>query len=73
MPLHRAPYLVVAKDRGQSLRFYRPAHIRLDSEALHRFLKVSGYEETPVWNSSFGPGGSKYAIHVFISFLSQLM
>lgn len=62
-----APYVVVAKDRGRTLRFYRAANIRLDPDAFHRFLETKGYDETPVWSSSLAPGGSKCALLLFSS------
>ncbi|EJD01361.1 uncharacterized protein FOMMEDRAFT_126226 [Fomitiporia mediterranea MF3/22] len=55
----RGPFLVVAKDRGQTLRFYRPGQIRLQGEILHEFLKVDAWEQTEPWRSPFGPGGSR--------------
>ena len=59
---HRAPYLVVLKDRGQTLRFYRPGNIRLDPEILRKFLQQDAWEQTQPWSSSFGPGGRKCAL-----------
>lgn len=67
----RAPYLVVVKDRGQSIRFYRPAHIKLNPQSLHRFLKVEGYNETPLWTSAYGPGGSRYTL--FFTFSLRML
>ncbi|PAV21035.1 hypothetical protein PNOK_0366200 [Pyrrhoderma noxium] len=55
----RAPFLVVLKDRGQTLRFYRPGQIRLQGEVLHEFLKREAWEQTPPWRSAFGPGGDR--------------
>lgn len=57
--LYRAPYLVVLKDRGKTLRFYRPRHLRLQEDALLEFLKTDGWKATPPWSSSYAPGGSK--------------
>lgn len=57
--LYRAPYLVVLKDRGKTLRFYRPRNLRLNEDALREFLKVDGWKATPPWSSSYAPGGSK--------------
>jgi len=55
----RAPYLVVLKDRGQTLRFYRPGTIRLQGEILREFLKQDAWETTAPWRSAFAPGGSR--------------
>ena len=57
--LCRAPYLVVLKDRGKTLRFYRPRNLRLQEDALRDFLKTDGWKVTPPWSSSYAPGGSK--------------
>jgi hypothetical protein len=56
---YRAPYLVVLKDRGKTLRFYRPRNLRLQEDALREFLKTDGWKATPPWLSSYAPGGSK--------------
>ncbi|KAF8204767.1 hypothetical protein BJ912DRAFT_939257 [Pholiota molesta] len=55
----QAPYLVIATDRGQSLRFYRPHNIRINVEAIREFLKVEGWKATPPWSSAYSPGGSR--------------
>ena len=55
----RAPFLVVAKDRGQTLRFYRPQQLRMQGEVLREFLKQDAWKQTPPWRSAFGPGGSR--------------
>ena len=57
--LHRAPYLVVLKDRGKTLRFYRPRNLRLQEDALREFLKADGWKATSPWSSSYAPGGPK--------------
>ena len=57
--LYRAPYLVVLKDRGQTLRFYRPGTIRLQGEILREFLKQDAWENTAPWRSALSPGGSR--------------
>ncbi|VDB97161.1 unnamed protein product [Peniophora sp. CBMAI 1063] len=54
-----APNVVVLKDRGQTLRFYRPNQIRLRAEALREFLKNELWQHTPPWNSAFAPGGKR--------------
>ena len=56
---YRAPYLVVLKDRGKTLRFYRPRNLRLQEDALLKFLESDGWKDTPPWSSSYAPGGSK--------------
>jgi hypothetical protein len=57
--LYSAPSLVLVKDRGKTLRFYRPQQLRLKDDALLQFLKVDGWKSTPPWSSSYAPGGSK--------------
>ncbi|KAF8806259.1 hypothetical protein BYT27DRAFT_7168667 [Phlegmacium glaucopus] len=63
----QAPYLVLLKDRGMTLRFYRPQKLRLDVAALREFLKVGGWEVTPPWSSIYGPGGSREHILDFFA------
>jgi hypothetical protein len=60
----RAPYLVVLKDRGQTLRFYRPQHLRLSGDAMRSFLEQEGWNATPPWSSAYAPGGSRYFTRV---------
>ncbi|KAF9481872.1 hypothetical protein BDN70DRAFT_830346 [Pholiota conissans] len=55
----QAPYLVIATDRGQNLRFYRPHNIRVNADAIREFLKVEGWKATPAWSSPYSPGGSR--------------
>jgi len=55
----RAPYLVVLKDRGQTLRFYTAQQLRINGELIRQFLKVNAFEQTKPWKSAFGPGGSR--------------
>lgn len=55
----RAPYLVVLRDRGQTLRFYRPQHLRLSGGAMRSFLEQEGWKDTPPWTSPYAPGGSR--------------
>jgi len=52
-----APYFVVLKNRGQTLRFYRPHHLRLKSSALREFLTKEEWRNTPPWSSRYAPGG----------------
>ena len=55
----RAPTLVIAKDRGQTLRFYRPQHIRVREDAFRAFLQTEGYQSTPPWSTIWAPGGDR--------------
>ncbi|EGO02129.1 hypothetical protein SERLA73DRAFT_177903 [Serpula lacrymans var. lacrymans S7.3] len=54
-----APFLVVLKDRGQTLRFYKAGQIRLTDEILHAFLKEEGWKQKDPWKSAYGPGGER--------------
>ena len=63
---YRAPFLVVLKDRGQTLRFYRPGQIRVQAEVLREFLKRGAWDRTEPWRSAFGPGGSRYHFALLI-------
>ncbi|KAJ7696098.1 hypothetical protein B0H17DRAFT_1329430 [Mycena rosella] len=54
-----APAIVILKDRGQTLRFYRPNQLRIANGALREFLKHDGWAVTPPWTGAFAPGGSR--------------
>lgn len=53
------PTLVVLKDRGKTLRFYRAGQIRLTDEVLYTFLKEEGWRHKDPWVSPYGPGGER--------------
>lgn len=55
------PTLVVLKDRGKTLRFYRAGQIRLSDEVLYQFLKEEGWRHKEPWKSAYGPGGNRLA------------
>ncbi|KAI0796359.1 hypothetical protein BC629DRAFT_1286526 [Irpex lacteus] len=60
----RAPFLVIAQDRGQSLRFFHATQTRLNSTILRNFLKNEGWRQTEPWSTSFAPGGNnEYILH----------
>lgn len=65
-----APYLVVLKDRGQTLRFYKAGQIRLTDEILHQFLKEEAWSMKQPWKSIYGPGGEREYI---LDYLAQLL
>ncbi|TRM67814.1 hypothetical protein BD626DRAFT_479909 [Schizophyllum amplum] len=52
------PWIVIASDRGQSLRFYRAGVMHMRNGGLRKNLLEKAYENFPVWRSSFGPGGN---------------
>ncbi|KAF8841567.1 hypothetical protein BDN67DRAFT_966987 [Paxillus ammoniavirescens] len=54
-----APTLVVLKDRGKTLRFYKGGQIRLTDELLHQFLKDEAWRHKEPWTSAYGPGGDR--------------
>ncbi|KAH7912949.1 hypothetical protein BJ138DRAFT_1082587 [Hygrophoropsis aurantiaca] len=54
-----APYLVVLKDRGQSLRFYKAGQIRLTEEVLYHFLKEDAWKSKEPWKTVWAPGGER--------------
>jgi hypothetical protein len=51
--------IVLLKDRGQTLRFWRATQIRLRPEALREFLKEETWQHTAPWSSAFAPGGKR--------------
>ena len=56
----RGPYLVVLKDRGQTLRFYKADRVRISKELIRELLTEELWRETPPWKSNFAPGGKRY-------------
>ncbi|KAJ7462073.1 hypothetical protein FB451DRAFT_1267705 [Mycena latifolia] len=57
--LWNAPAIVILKDRGQTLRFYRANQLRIANGALREFIKREGWVVTPPWSGAFAPGGSR--------------
>ncbi|KAN0097133.1 hypothetical protein V8E55_001579 [Tylopilus felleus] len=53
------PTLVVLKDRGKTLRFYRAGQFRLSGEVLYQFLKEEAWRHKEPWVSAYGPGGER--------------
>ncbi|KAI5893578.1 uncharacterized protein SCHCODRAFT_02622185 [Schizophyllum commune H4-8] len=51
------PWIVIAKERGKVLRFYRTGLLHMRNGGLREMLRDKAYESYPPWNSSFGPGG----------------
>ncbi|KAJ7579751.1 hypothetical protein C8J56DRAFT_834456 [Mycena floridula] len=69
----QAPLIVIAQERGQSLRFYKPQHLRLRDGGLREFLKQEIYKLAAPWNSSFAPGGSReYILHFYATWMAKL-
>ena len=60
-PARRGPWLVVARDRGQTLRFYKGNAVRLNSTIIRNFLKDELWQHQEPWSSAFAPGGSRCA------------
>ncbi|KIK95339.1 hypothetical protein PAXRUDRAFT_827141 [Paxillus rubicundulus Ve08.2h10] len=54
-----APTLVVLKDRGKTLRFYKGGQLRLTDELLHQFLKNEVWRHKKPWTSAYAPGGDR--------------
>ncbi|KAF8897868.1 hypothetical protein BD779DRAFT_1667782 [Infundibulicybe gibba] len=55
----QAPYLVVLRNRGQELRFYKPHQLRIKAEVMREFLKVDGWDQTQPWSTAYSPGGDR--------------
>ncbi|PIL37411.1 hypothetical protein GSI_01105 [Ganoderma sinense ZZ0214-1] len=53
------PYLVILRDRGQTLRFYKADRVRVSADLIRELLTEELWRETPVWNSNFAPGGKR--------------
>ena len=57
--LTRTPVIIVATNRGQTLRFFYPTTLNMRAEALRRFLQGEVWREIEPWSTSFAPGGDK--------------
>jgi len=57
----RAPVLVIAKDRGRELRFFKVGALRemREPEELREFLVNNEWDQTPPWTSPWSPRGSR--------------
>ncbi|KZS97809.1 hypothetical protein SISNIDRAFT_546856 [Sistotremastrum niveocremeum HHB9708] len=55
----RGPMLVVASNRGQTLRFYSAQALRPNPELMRNWLLEKRYLDTPPWSSIFAPGGKR--------------
>ncbi|KAJ7018373.1 hypothetical protein C8F04DRAFT_1016341 [Mycena alexandri] len=71
--LWSAPSIVILKDRGQTLRFYRPNQLRMVNGAFRQFLERDGWTVTPPWKSAFAPGGSReFVLEFFAIWMTKL-
>ncbi|TFK55412.1 hypothetical protein OE88DRAFT_1672021 [Heliocybe sulcata] len=55
----QAPLYVLATNHGQTLRFYKPRHLRPHAPTIRSFLLTKTYLSTPPWSSPFAPGGPR--------------
>lgn len=57
----KSPMLVIAKDRGRTLRFYRSGNLKQVNrpDLLRDFLLSEKYEETPPWSGPWSPTGNR--------------
>ncbi|TFK22356.1 hypothetical protein FA15DRAFT_681740 [Coprinopsis marcescibilis] len=68
----KAPYVVVAKDNGQTLYFFRPGNMRINDDALREFLKTEGYLQIPPWSSIWAPGGEReWLLDIFAVWMAK--
>ncbi|KAJ7682215.1 hypothetical protein DFH06DRAFT_1075829 [Mycena polygramma] len=71
--LWTAPSIVILKDRGQTLRFYRPNQLRVAHGALREFVKREAYIATPPWSGAFAPGGSReFILEYFAIYMTKM-
>ncbi|KIJ56495.1 hypothetical protein M422DRAFT_62484 [Sphaerobolus stellatus SS14] len=62
----KAPMLIVAKDRGKTLRFFMPQQIGGRAEMIREFLLNNIWERVPAWTGPWAPGGSReHLLHKF--------
>ncbi|CAL1700263.1 unnamed protein product [Somion occarium] len=53
----QAPYVMVIRDRGQTLYFYKANQVRLTPEVIREFLKTETWKNSVAWKTPFSPGG----------------
>ncbi|KAJ6560308.1 hypothetical protein B0H19DRAFT_945759 [Mycena capillaripes] len=71
--LWTAPTIVILKDRGQTLRFYRAGQLRVAHGALREFLMREGWVATPPWSGAFAPGGSReFVLEYFAIWMTKM-
>ncbi|KAH7105635.1 hypothetical protein BKA62DRAFT_690379 [Auriculariales sp. MPI-PUGE-AT-0066] len=55
----KAPVLVLATNRGQTLRFFYPARLNMRAEMLHKLLVEDAWQDFAPWSSLWAPGGER--------------
>lgn len=69
----RGPWLLVARDHGQTLRFYKATQARLDSTVMRNFLTEELWQFQEPWSSAFAPGGKRYVKFTYLCKIQSLM
>ncbi|KAI9064816.1 hypothetical protein FKP32DRAFT_1591048 [Trametes sanguinea] len=60
------PYLLVATDRGQTLRFYKADRVRVSSDLIRELLVEELWRNTAPWKTNFAPGGKReWVLHYY--------
>ncbi|KAH8096682.1 hypothetical protein BXZ70DRAFT_1078720 [Cristinia sonorae] len=54
----QAPYIVVIRDRGQTLYFFQATRVRLTGEIIREFLLQEQWRQSQPWKSIIAPGGN---------------
>ncbi|KAF8638534.1 hypothetical protein AX17_002077 [Amanita inopinata Kibby_2008] len=68
-----APYILILRNRGQELRFYKGQNLRLRADALRGFLKSEDWKHTPAWSSAFAPGGDReFILDAFATWMTKI-
>ncbi|KAJ7181643.1 hypothetical protein C8R43DRAFT_969771 [Mycena crocata] len=71
--LWAAPAFVILKDRGQTLRFYRPNQLRISNGAFREFIRQEGWIVTPPWKGAFAPGGDReFVLEYFAIWMTKV-
>ncbi|KAH6914813.1 hypothetical protein BKA70DRAFT_1257111 [Coprinopsis sp. MPI-PUGE-AT-0042] len=69
----KAPYLILLKDKGQTLHFFSPAQIRIQDDALRDFLKTEGYQSLTPWTGIWAPGGEReWLLDLFARYMAKM-
>jgi len=69
----QAPLIAIVQDRGKTLRFYKPHHLRLRDAGLREFMKQEAWKRSPPWKTSFAPGGSnEYILDFYATWMTKL-
>ncbi|KAK4688243.1 hypothetical protein P7C73_g1860, partial [Tremellales sp. Uapishka_1] len=68
----RAPWVVIATNNGQDLRFFNQRSLAPSGEGLYKGLDAGAYKMEDAWDSSLAPGGDKaWLVETYLTLLTK--